>query len=748
MEPASALPPNPAGAPPPPGAELIVQDGRPGGTRRPLSVPLTLIGRSAACDVRLPSDEVEPVHCALVHGSEGLLLRDLGESGVLVNDTPAGALLLRDGDTVTVGPFRLTVSLPLTESGPPRDPDGEALERERDALRVQAAAVVAQQAALTEAEGKLEQRRLALQRQEEQLAGHLEAKRSRLLDLQQRVRDARLELQRERTEHAERTAAETKALGRLRHEVAAERQRNEAERQRLAHLHQRLRQRYHDQTDGARAALRRREEELDRQQRDLQHAADRLEMERAQFRQEQLHWNGEVELGRRQLRAGWDDLRARQQRWQDQQAREEADLRQRQRDLERRTAALAAAEYDLAEQCQQWEDARTNLQREIEGLENRARHCRRKLTEAEHGLPRPEAGAEAPTLPTAVVGVAPAGARGPVAPALPRGEIIDLERLASDLADQRLQLAEACERLLLAQEAWRQGHQGVLEELEAAAARLQERELEVALREEVQAPREFALARREEEALQLRQHLEAALARVAVREGECEGERQRLLEQVRAREALVERRWLALVALRRRWRRRRREEVKQLRADLKCCEAFRRQYAGLWEECFRRQAELERRERDVAARSLALEQHHLQCLGQVEDPAATAKHLERLKRRWVAAGVEARRELRGERRALKADAVRFLDQLRQLERRLNETATRERELSRRRTTWEHEQALAEDGNARLRRELQSLQAQRTLYERQLAQTRDEIERVARFLIEDEEPPSLPIVQAA
>jgi hypothetical protein len=747
MEPASALPPDPAGAPPPPGGELILQDGRLSGTRRPLSLPLTLIGRSAACDVRLQAEEVEPVHCALVHGPEGLLLRDLGETGVLVNDTPASALLLRDGDTVTVGPCRFTISLPQLEASPPRDQE-EALEREREALRVQAAAVVAQQAALTEAEGKLEQRRLALERQEEQLAGHLEAKRARLLDLQQRVRDARLLLQRERTEHAERTAAEAEALGRQRQEIAAARRRDEAERRRLAHLHQRLRQRYRDQTDGARAALRRREAELDRQQADLRCQAGRLEQEWDRLRNEQLRRNGEVELERRRLRAGWDDLRGQQQRWQEQQGRWEADLQQRQHDLEQRAAALAAGEHDLAQLYQEWEDTRASLQREIDGLENRARHCRRKLAEAEQARLRPEAEADAPTLHTLIATAPEARARGPEAAALPQGELADLERLAADLADQRLQLAEECERLVLTQEAWRQEHQGVLEELEAVGARLQERELEVMLREEMQAPREFALAQREEESLRLRQHLEAALARVAVREGEYEGERQRLIEQVRAREALVERRWLALVALRRRWGRRRRQELKQLRADLERCEGFRHQYAALWEECFRRQAELERRERDVAARSLALEQHHLQCLSQVEDPAAMAKHLERLRRRWAAAGVEAKRDLRGERRALRADAARFLHQLRQLEGRLNATANRERKLAGRLAAWEHERALAEDGNARLRRELQSLQTQGTLYEQQLGQAREEVERVARFLIEDQEPPCLAVVQAA
>jgi pSer/pThr/pTyr-binding forkhead associated (FHA) protein len=728
----------------PAGGELIVENGRAGGTRRALAVPMTLIGRSAGCDVRLAADGVQPLHCALVHGPEGLLLRDLGGEGTLVNDVPADAVLLKDGDALTVGPFQLVVRLP--EAGPAAG--SAALEREREALRVQAAAVVAQQAALTELEGKLEQRRLTLERQEEQLAAHLEAKRGRLLELQQRVRESRMALQSERADHAQRTAAECQELARLRQEVTHGQEYLQGRRRWLGELRRRLKRRHQEQIGAEREALRRREQELDEQRRRLERTAGQLEQDRAAQAQARLRCNGEVELGRRQLQACWDEFQRQQRRWQEEQTRGQAELQHRQRDLEQRALALAAAEHDLAEEGRHWEQTRAHLQREIEGLETRVRNCRRKLADEQLRF-GPDAGgpADAPTVLIPQPGGADAPAR-PARAALPEAQLAELERLTAELADQRLQLAELCERLALAQEAWRREYHGVFEELEASAERLRERELAVARREETLAPRDFALQQRQEEAARLRQQVEAWLARLAAREAAWEGERERLLDQVQAREALTQRQWLALVELRRRWSQRRRHELKQVRADLERGAGFRRQYAMLWEECARRQTELEQKERALAERALALEQYRVECLGQAPDSAAANKRLGRLRRRWAGVVAAAERGLRRERRALEAEAARFRDQAEEVEQRLAEAAQQEEDLSRRLAAWEHEQALAEDSNARLRRELQSLQAQRALYERQLSQVRDEVERVARSLIDAPEPPALTIAQAA
>src|SRR5690242_18220180 len=90
-----------------PGAELIVQNGRLKGTSKPLNLPITLVGRSAGCDMRLNVEGVSAVHCVLVHGPAGLVLKDLqSERGTLVNGRPASATLITNGDQLTIGPFQ------------------------------------------------------------------------------------------------------------------------------------------------------------------------------------------------------------------------------------------------------------------------------------------------------------------------------------------------------------------------------------------------------------------------------------------------------------------------------------------------------------------------------------------------------------------------------------------------------------------------------------------------------------------
>src|SRR6185369_15425564 len=192
MDPIETLPPgSDAGSPAPALGELVVQNGRQAGARRSLFSPLTLIGRAADCDVRLNVDPVALHHCAIFRGPAGLVLRDLGsDSGTLVNDQLIGSCVLKDGDVLAVGPFKLLVRCPQVVS------DRES--GEADALRVHVAAVAAQQAALIEEESRLQQRRTALEKQEEQLAAHLEERRQELVNLKEQVRQQRTQLQLER----------------------------------------------------------------------------------------------------------------------------------------------------------------------------------------------------------------------------------------------------------------------------------------------------------------------------------------------------------------------------------------------------------------------------------------------------------------------------------------------------------------------------------------------------------------------
>jgi pSer/pThr/pTyr-binding forkhead associated (FHA) protein len=760
MEPTKNTPPADTG-------ELIIQNGRLSGTHRPLTLPLTLIGRAAGCDVRLNVDGIEALHCALVQDAAGgLNLRHLGSSETLVNGKEFDGGALKEGDTLTIGPFHFEVHLPREGAGTPAGKilleQLEEVEREREALRVQAAAVVAQQAALTETEVKLDQRRVALERQEQQLASHLEEKRQNLLALQNRVREDREGLQGERKAHEEKSARELRDLERKRKEAEAFRKKGEQERRRLVELRRRLKKRWHKQLDVEKAALRRRETELTNQQHSLEKERERFEQEKAAQAQAWLQQNGEAELGRRELQFLTNQLRHQQQQWHERQAREQGELRRAATELRTRAETLADAEQDLADQQRHWERLRQTLHKETEGLDNRIRNQRRKVDEQVQLLRHLEGAVKERSQPDekgalplvavtagAVADVSVEAAKAQqVFTELFEERLAGVEQLAGRVADQRLHLAEQFERLAWLQLGWAQDREAAVAELEALGARLLEREQALAQREQGLRASECLIGQNLQEAQQAREHLEGWLARLAAREATWEGERERLLIQVQAREETAQKQLAALLELRRRWSQRRRQEVKQVRGRLARFLDTRKQYAKLWEECFRRRAALEQEQRAVAERALALEQYQLECLGQAPDSAAADRRLEQFRRRWASLSAATQRDLARERQALHLEAARQHHRLRVEQRLAHAVTMREETLSRELAGWEQEQALHEVAQTRLRQELQSLQAQRDQYERQLQQLREELERVARLLIEGGEHALLPLAQAA
>ena len=133
-----------------PFAELVAQNGPARGTRRPLAGTLALLGRAAACDVRLDAEGVAPLHCAVAAGPAGPVLRDVG---ALVRHPRQ----LRGGARRAVisrrrPRLRRPVRVPRRAARAGR-PDSGGGRGGPGRARVQAAAVVAQQAELTADEG-------------------------------------------------------------------------------------------------------------------------------------------------------------------------------------------------------------------------------------------------------------------------------------------------------------------------------------------------------------------------------------------------------------------------------------------------------------------------------------------------------------------------------------------------------------------------------------------------------------------
>src|SRR5437667_87945 len=98
--------------------ELVVQNGRLSGARRPLAAPLTLVGHAEGCHIRLSLPGVSAFHCALVAGPESLTVEDLkSQTGTLVNGEPATRRVLQNGDLLSIGPCRFRVRLGHSGAG-------------------------------------------------------------------------------------------------------------------------------------------------------------------------------------------------------------------------------------------------------------------------------------------------------------------------------------------------------------------------------------------------------------------------------------------------------------------------------------------------------------------------------------------------------------------------------------------------------------------------------------------------------
>jgi hypothetical protein len=745
--------------------ELVVQNGRLSGVRTPLRTPVTVVGRAQGCDVRLDVDGVSPLHCLLVHSPSGLVLRDLqSASGTHINGEPVALCALHDGDLLAVGPFRFKIRIRDDVAAP----DPEEMERERDALRIQAAAVVAQQAALTEEEIRMQERRTALEQQEAQLAAHLEDRRRRLLELRDQARQARTELQSERAAYEQRVAETSHEFACDRREIADDRRLIQTERRRLSDLRRRLKKRWHRHWAAERTAMRRREAELAGQRRALETEGERLHQERAALNQARLRFNGEFEVGRRQLLVAREGLQQEQQAWQEQRARQQAERECQIEQWRHREAVLVDAEQKLGADQLRWQEKRLDLEKELEGLENRVANQRRKLAEQEQELaridslrraaqaepPAPAGAVPAPAvhepgavlLPTVVEGAPREWHLREIEAGLPQ-RIAALEAIAGDLADQRLQLAEQCQRLVQTQQAWEQQRDAAALQLERLGLHVHEREQTLAGRERALSAVEGSLHQRHEEVIQLRRHLEAWQARLSTRTTTWEAERDRLLAEVQSREDLAERRLAMLTELRRRWHKRRRRQLERLRAERASCEDLRQECAAMREEWLNRRTLLDQEQRSLAEQALTLEQYRQECLGKAAPPEA-AQRLEHLRRSWADWTAAAQRNVMQDRLALQTEATRLQQRQRAFQQVADIIAGQEADLLQRQAAWEQQQVVAEEERARLRQQVYRLGVQRSRFEQQVKDLHAEVERLVGVLIADGGAASESIGQAA
>lgn len=769
MEPKHAsLAHEPLGGTPPSVGELVVQDGRLSGARRSLAAPMTLIGRAKGCHVRANFEGVGPFHCAIFQGPAGLILRDLNRKpNTLVNGTPVANSPLHDGDEIAVGPCRFRVRIASSpENTSPAQPAvvSESSQKEKEALRIQAAAVAAQQAALFEEETRLHQRRATLEQQEKELVAHLEDKRRRLLELRSQVHETHGAMRAEQTKYERRVAEMARRAEVERREIANGRRQTQTERQRLLKLQRKLKRRWHRSWAAEREALRRREQVLEDRRQELERYTETLNQER-------LHFNSEAELSRRSFQEGWDQLRREQGQWEERRQREQAELAERAGQLDGREANLAKSEGELTERQRLLEAKRAGLEKEVRGLEARTVNQRLKLEELERDTARLATVTQNLQKPPALVlsplPPEPASAKDVASLSVPRlaaqpaqwfaenGEVFQTETdereestrlshfdaVARALADQRVYLVEQWRRLLATQARWQMDREAVATELEVVGRRLQEREQTLHHAEE-------RCRQRSEEAARLWRHLDGRQAQLTAQATAWVGERDRLRAELQAREIHLKRRLALVDGLRQLWHQRGRRVVVWLRAEFARCDQLRQEYSLLRRQWLQRTEVLADSERKLAQRVVTVEQYRQKYLAQGPAPAASGKRLEQLQRRLTGLFARAEAEVQRQREAMNAELARLEDRHRVVQEALENMARREAELSGKEAAWEQRRALTEAEAAKLRQEAASFHAQREVYEREIGALREEIERVVGRLLEDEGGEVREIGQAA
>jgi hypothetical protein len=601
-------------------------------------------------------------------------------------------------------------------------------EISKDALRIQAAAVAAQQVALADEEARLEQRREALEQQQEQLAARLEHQRQQLLRLREEAQTARLAQQKERAAFDASVARTREDLEKAQREILAARDQALQERQRLIDLRQRLKRRWHRHWMAQRQALEDQGraltlqgQRLDRKQRDLT-------QQRADLDQQRRRAAGEIELGKRQLQESWNQLRQEQEALSTQRQREQSEHQQRAQALGQSEAGVAQAQQELAGDQQRWQETRLRLEREIEGLEARAVNLRRKLQEQQS-----PPGSSRPTAPEPVVAALPRPSSGDTQ--LQR-ERDNLFRLAEDLADQRAQLVEQWERLARTQQRWEREREAATAELQGLAERLPQREQAILAQEQRQQALAGELQRQQWELLQGRHHLEARQIRLQAEEAAWQARRDRVLADARSRQQSADRLEGALVELRGRWARRRKEELEHLRAEYTAVQKLRQEWLARNDEFQRRTVALEKQERLLKNKELALEDCRQQLLTGSPDAAAAERTLQRLERRWAKQQGAALRALENERQRLQVQAHDLQTRFTELRQQSDLLLQQEARLAESQGALELQDAQVRAREIRMQEQCDNLQAQRKRVEQHNRELQEDVERLAVLLMQE------------
>jgi pSer/pThr/pTyr-binding forkhead associated (FHA) protein len=743
--------------------ELVLQNGRQAGARRPLCSPTTLIGRTQDCDIRLNVDGVDPLHCLVVFGPDGVRLRDLNSvHGTWVNGVRAENALLRHGDLLKVGPFQFRVELNVAPSCAP-EIDENSVEKHREAVRIQAAAIAAQQAALEEEETRLAQRRSDMQQQEEQLAARLAEKQRQVQLWSEYTHAERDALRKEKIDQESLRAKFDQELLQAKQALSADQEKLAQERQRIKNVYQRLRQRWQRQWSAEKEKYR-------TQALKLQSDAMALHERQNALLADILHFNTQRELGARQLQEGRAALNTAQESWRRRRSHEILVLKGLQRQADEAQIKLKQARRLLIEEKQAWDQQFDCLQKELHGLNNRIVHQRLRVQEQAEEMARldallrsrqlqvnqlPKVATEIASIDAqealselqGVIGpqdlaLAQETARTPApAPCADGRRFGGLDHMVSELADQRVHLLEQYQRLAEIQDVWLRQRDQAAADLETLAGRLLAQEQALDQREQQTAVVEATNQQRRQEIDKVRHEIQLCRAQLTTRARIFETDHQQQMLALRQKEALLQDQLAGLEQLRKRWNQRRQQAIDQLRLKRATLEEQQKETHQRRVALFERSQQIEEEKRIHAEKALALEQYRQEVFFRTKDPAAQ-RRVERLRRRWLTLNSALIRTAKGEREAAKKDLLQLDSQRAELMKSMTQLTQDESAAAEKQALLEERESVLKARQLELEEQLGKLESQRQHSQEKSLRWQDEIDTFATVVYEEVDAPAV------
>lgn len=567
-----------------------------------------------------------------------------------------------------------------------------ATERDRQTLRTQAAALMAQHITLTEWEDRLHDRAAALSQEEQEISARLEQRRQQVESWQEQVHKAREQLRDERAD-----------LTRLRQAQAEEKEQLEA-----------LRRQRHEQE----AELERRRIALERQEAELPVALRTFDEQRQQQQADLNRQRQRQEQAQKNLLAAQERLQAQRQQVQDGAAQLTAHL-----------SELRVLHQRAAAEQHQYDQRVEDLKLEARGLENRIINTR-KLLFAGDATPPP------------VLSPDPAVALTPVSLPAELNTLMaerdaactlrqkELATQSQELADQRQVLVELRERLVQAGRVVQSQQLATLEQLERIGTELQARE-QVLEERTNEAEEASELARRERQALrQRRLELERATAEQQRRQIDWTAEREHTAAALAHAEQRCARRETALQELFHRLRERRHAELQRQREGLAQLEVERARYAEQADDWTRRVLAIRVAQQALTEQALALAQARQEFLEQTDRPDAADCRLERLRRIGDRRVQQAQRALDKKHAAIAAERARVQQDQQLLLDQATHLAVQERALAQRIDEFESQRKTAVEVEDKLTTVGAAWEIRRRQYEMQIDELRALIARLA------------------